>query len=125
MAEARALNVAAPSPPADRHGSSYAGSVLRRLSKNRTAVWGIYAVLGLLSLATLAPLLALNQPFYWNARSGPEFPWLSALFNRLLFENAVDLFFNLLLVTAPFIWIAAHVLRRRNPALGRARAYAR
>ncbi|HTV18858.1 MAG TPA: ABC transporter permease [Polyangiaceae bacterium] len=116
---------APPSPSADPHGASYAASVARRLSKNRTALFGIYAVVGLVAVATLAPLLALNQPFFWNAGAGIEFPWFSALFNRLLFENSVDIFFNLLLVTAPLVWLAARWLERRNPGLGRARAYAR
>ena len=88
-------------------------------------MFGIRAVLGLIVLATFAPVLALNQPFYWNDGAGPEFPWLRALFNRLLFENAVDLLFNLLLVTAPLVWIAARRLRQRRRDIGVAGAYAR
>jgi peptide/nickel transport system permease protein len=110
------------SPPAapvrSRHGVSYVASVLRRLNDNRLAVFGLRAILGLFTLATVAPVLALNQPFYWNAGDGPEFPWLSALFNRLLFENGVDVFFNLLLVSSPVaglvVWLA---VRRRPEAL--------
>lgn len=119
---------AAPAPPAaplDAPNASHAESLLRRLSKRRTAVLGLRAVAALVIIATFAPVLALNQPLYWNAGAGPEFPWLSALFNRLLFENAVDIFFNLLLVTAPIVWLAAAWMRRRNRQLGRARAYAR
>jgi peptide/nickel transport system permease protein len=56
----------------------------------------------------------LNQPFYWDAGSGVRFPFFGALFNRLLFENAVDVFFNLLLVCAPAYAIAWVVLRRRG-----------
>jgi peptide/nickel transport system permease protein len=125
MAQAVTIG-ATPAPsaaPAD--GSSNAEAVLRRLSKNRTAVFGIRAVLGLIVVATFAPVLALNQPFYWDAGSGPEFPWLRALFNRLLFENAVDLLFNLLLLASPWVWLAARWLRRRRPRVGRAGAYAR
>jgi peptide/nickel transport system permease protein len=127
MAEAETIGAssAAPAAPAERHGSSYGEAVLRRLSKNRMAVFGMRAVLGLILVATLAPVLALNQPFYWDAGSGAEFPWLRALFNRLLFENAVDILFNLLLVTAPLVWFAARWLRRRHPRIGRAGAYAR
>jgi peptide/nickel transport system permease protein len=88
-------------------------------------MFAIYAVLGLIGAATFAPVLALNQPFYWDAGSGPESPWLRALFNRLLFENGVDLLFNLLLVTAPLVWLVARWLRRRRPGLSRAGAYAR
>lgn len=124
MSQAATLG-AGPDAPAPPHGASYAESVLRRLARNRAAVFGLYAVLGLLLIATFAPALALNQPFYWDAGSGPEFPWLSALFNRLLFENAVDLLFNLLLVSSPLVWLAARWLRRRDPGMGRAGAYAR
>jgi peptide/nickel transport system permease protein len=127
MAQAESV-AAAPAPPAapfDGQGVSYAESVLRRLAKNRTAVLGIRAVVGLVAVATFAPVLALNQPFYWNAGAGPQFPWLSALFNRLLFENAVDIFFNLLLVTAPGVWLAVRWMRRRDPGLGRTLAFAR
>jgi peptide/nickel transport system permease protein len=99
---------AAPPPPAaacvaSPRAVSHAGSVLARLGRNRVAVLGLYAILGLVALATLAPALALNQPFYWNAGDGPEFPWFASLFNRLLFENGVDVFFNALLVSAPFL----------------------
>lgn len=126
---AEAVTVGAPpassAVAAHQPGASYSSAVLRRFRKNRAAVAGLYAVLGLLGIATLAPVLALNQPLYWNAGAGPEFPWLSALFNRLLFENAVDILFNLLLVTAPFVWAAARWLRHRTPSLSRARAYGR
>jgi peptide/nickel transport system permease protein len=127
MAQAESIGASAAAPAAlgDRHSAPYARVVLKRLSKNRTAVFGIHAVLGLIAAATFAPVLALNQPFYWNSGSGAQFPWLRALFNRLLFENAVDLLFNLLLVSAPAVWLAARWLRRRRPQLGRAAAYAR
>jgi peptide/nickel transport system permease protein len=91
-----------PEPPA----LSQARAVLRRLAKNRVAIGGLYAVVGLVLLAVAAPLIALNQPFYWNTGQGAEFPWLRALFNRLLFENSVDLLFNLVLVSAPFVGLA-------------------
>jgi peptide/nickel transport system permease protein len=87
-----------------QHGESVslAGSVVTRLGRNRVARVGLFTIAGLFALSAFAPVLALNQPFYWNAGGGPEFPWLPALFNRLLFENGVDVFFNVLLVTAPF-----------------------
>jgi peptide/nickel transport system permease protein len=96
-------------------GTSYAASVLRRLAKNRIAVYGLYAVAGLCALATAAPVLALNQPFYWNAGHGTELPWFRALFNRLFFENTVDVFFNLLLLSAPLAALVVWWLRRRVP----------
>ncbi len=103
---------------------SYAESVLRRMSKNRIALLGAYAIMGLCGLATCAPLLALNQPFYWNAGQGTEFPWFSALFNRLFFENSVDVFFNLLLVALPLVVLGVVALRRWRPKLSLSRAAA-
>jgi peptide/nickel transport system permease protein len=109
----RAASVDAPTVMRAPDGdASFAASVLRRLSRNRIAVFGIYAVLWLVVAATLAPVFASNQPFYWDAGQGLEFPWFASLFNRLFFENAVDVFFNLLLVTAPIVlvgtrWVAS------------------
>jgi peptide/nickel transport system permease protein len=114
MAQATLASLAG-SAATEPKGTSFAASVLRRLAKNRVAVFGIYAIVGLISAATAAPLVALNQPFYWNAGQGPEFPWFRALFNRLFFENTVDLFFNLLLITAPLGALVVLGLRRRNP----------
>jgi len=102
---------------------SYGGTVVARFAKNRLALLGARAVLGLLLLATFAPVLALNQPFYWDAGQGPRLPWLGALFNRLLFENSVDLFFNLLLVLAPPAGLFLVWFRRRRPTLSLARAW--
>jgi peptide/nickel transport system permease protein len=112
MTQAVVTEAAPVAPSPEPQGLSYAASVSRRLAKNRIAVLGLYAILALLVVATAAPVLAQNQPFYWNAGNGPEFPWFSALFNRLFFENAVDVFFNLLLVTAPVIAGLAWVLHR-------------
>jgi peptide/nickel transport system permease protein len=119
---------AEPAPVAER-ATSQAAFVFRRLGRNRVALLGLYSIFGLLALATAAPVLASNQPFYWNAGSGPEFPWLPALFNRLLFENAVDVFFNVLLVAAPIasgaVWLSFRSARRRRQALPAGRLAAR
>ena len=111
-----------PGQAPDAPSPSYGASVAARFARNRLAVFGGRAVLGLVLLATLAPVLALNQPFYWDAGQGPELPWLSALFNRLLFENAVDLFFNLLLVLAVPAALVIAALRRSRPRLSLVRA---
>lgn len=102
-------------PAEEAQGVSYWASVGRRLRKNRLAVLGVYAIVGLVALAMAAPVLSLNQPFFWSAGEGLELPWLRALFNRLLFESAVDLFFNLALVLAPFVALAHALLRRARP----------
>ncbi|HEX2878085.1 MAG TPA: ABC transporter permease subunit, partial [Polyangiaceae bacterium] len=90
---------------------SYWGSVWRRLSKNRVATFGLWCVTTFCVLAIAAPLLSLNQPFYWNAGNGLQFPWFGALFNRLLFENGVDLFFNGILAFSP-LWLATYGVLR-------------
>jgi peptide/nickel transport system permease protein len=99
---------------ADSEAASYSASVWRRLEKNRLAMFGIRAVVALIALATVAPVLALNQPFYWDAGAGLEFPWLRALYNRLFFENSVDAFFNILLVAAPPWLIYRRLTRGRK-----------
>jgi peptide/nickel transport system permease protein len=114
MAQAVLTEATPVGPSPEPQGLSYLASVSRRLGKNRVAVLGLYAILGLIALATVAPVLAQNQPFYWNAGNGAEFPWFSALFNRLFFENAVDVFFNLVLVASPFVAALVWMVRRRN-----------
>lgn len=96
---------------------SYAASVWRRMARNRVAVFGLYCVTLLVLLAVFAPALALNQPFVWDAGEGLSFPWLRSLFNRLFFENAVDVFFNLLLLATPLFLLAARLRRRLWPSL--------
>jgi peptide/nickel transport system permease protein len=98
---------------------TYAALVWGELSKNRVALAGVRCIGALLVLAICAPLLSLNQPFLWNAGSGWESPFFPALFNRLLFENSVDIFFNLLLVLAP-LYVALYVFAfRRDRAAGK------
>lgn len=121
MTQATADHVTAGAKGAEPQGVSYAASVWRRLAKNRIAVIGLYSIFGLLLVATLAPMIALNQPFYYRTEQGVSFPWFSALFNRLFFENSVDIFFNLLLVASPPCAIALWVLRRLRPSLSLAR----
>ncbi len=96
--------------PSDR--ISYWAVVRNQFKKNRPAVWGLWCAVGLFVLATGAPLLALDQPFFWSARGETSFPLFAALFNRLQFENGVDIFFNLLLVLSPLY--AGFVFWRRR-----------
>ncbi len=63
----------------------------------------------LVVLALVAPVIAMNVPFYLYvpegvgppALQGVSFPWFWALFDINFFENNVDIFFNLLLFTVP------------------------
>jgi peptide/nickel transport system permease protein len=109
-------NPAAPAPPVSRVDEPSPGFFTltgRELRKNRLAVLGLWAILGLFLLAVYAPVLAQNQPFLYRDASGWSSPWLVALFDRLVFENAVDLFFNLLLVVSPFAVAGFFWLRKQ------------
>jgi peptide/nickel transport system permease protein len=95
------------------------------------ALWG----LGLLFLvALIAPVLAMNVPFYLyvpegvgpQAVQGVSFPWFWALFDINFFENNVDIFFNLLLFTLPanlIVWyfIRPHELLDKNTSKSKRR----
>jgi peptide/nickel transport system permease protein len=106
----------APAPPVVRSDEPSPGFFTltgRELRKNRLAVVGLWAILGLFLLAVYAPVLAQNQPFLYRDGSGWSSPWLVALFDRLVFENAVDIFFNLLLVVSPFAIAGGLWLKKR------------
>lgn len=80
---------------------SYWAVVWGQLRSDRIAVAGIGCVVFLFALATFAPVIALDQPFYLSGPEGTRFPWFAILFNRLFFENSVDVFFNLLMILSP------------------------
>ena len=82
---------------------SYLSMVWARMKKSRITVFGVWCIAFLVLLAVCAPLVSLNQPFYWNQGGEAHYPFVRALFNRLLFENTVDIFFNLALVLGRFI----------------------
>ena len=90
--------------------------VWRELEKNRVAVWGLRAIALLVVLAVAAPLLSSNQPFVYRDASGLSSPWVRSLFDRLVFENAVDMLFNLLLVLAAPFAITVVVVKKRTGA---------
>jgi len=92
---------------------SYWSLVWHQLRKNRVAVLGMWCILVLFLLAVYAPLLSSSQPIYYRTDEGASFPLLTSLFNRLLYENAVDVFFNLLLVTSPLHVVAFLLARKR------------
>ena len=103
-------------PPVDDTATERIGGfalALRELEKNRVAVWGLRAIALLVVLAVTAPVLSSNQPFVWRDTTGLSLPWLRSLFDRLVYENAVDVFFNLLLVFAIPFAIAYFVAKRR------------
>lgn len=93
--------------------ASYWMLVWHELRKNKAAVVGLQCIAVLFFVAVSAPLISLNQPFYWSSERGLSFPFFSALFNRLLFENSVDIFFNLILVVGP-LYVATYFVARRR-----------
>lgn len=96
---------------------SYLTLVWGQFKKNRLALFGLYAVLFLIVLAVYAPFLSCNQPLYFHYHGQTSFPFWRGLFNRLLYENAVDILFNLALVLSPLYalgyFIASKVLGAR------------
>ncbi len=95
--------------------TTWAAIVWGQFRRNPVSVFGVWAIALLFALAVAAPLISLDVPLVVVGPGGVSLPFLGALFNRLLFENAVDLFFNLMLVAGPayaawFVW-----RRRRAP----------
>lgn len=105
-------DVASPQPSV-----SYLQRVWARLRQNAIARVGLRCIAGLVVLATVAPVLSHDQPFYWADASGVRLPWLRSLFNRLVFENGVDIYFNLLLVAGPLYFALLAWLRRGGASL--------
>jgi peptide/nickel transport system permease protein len=106
-------------PPAEPAATERTGGfelAWRELRKSRVAVFGLRAIALLVVLAVTAPLLSSNQPFVYRDASGWSSPWLRSLFDRLVYENAVDVFFNLLLVLAVPFFVARRVAQRHFKA---------
>jgi len=87
--------------------------VWRELRKNRISLVGVWCIGALVLMAIFAPLISLNQPFYFSADGVTRYPFIRGLFNRLLFESSVDIFFNLALVLLPAYLVLVLALRRR------------
>lgn len=94
--------------------SSYAAIVWQQFRKNRWALFGLWCVAVLFLLAIYAPLLCMNLPYFVYAKGQWSFPLFTSLFNRLLWQNAVDIFFNLLMVLSPIYLLVLLMARRRR-----------
>lgn len=96
---------------AEREDPTYGEIVWGQFTKRGLAVASLWGLVGLLLVAIYIPVLASNKPFIWHtAAEGWSSPWLASLFDRNFFENAVDIFFNVLLVfgtlTVPVVaWV--------------------
>ncbi|MED5372278.1 MAG: ABC transporter permease [Myxococcota bacterium] len=82
---------------------TYGEIVWGQFRKRKVAMASMYALLGLVFFAIYAPVLASNKPFIWTVAGETTFPWLASLFDRNFYENAVDIFFNVLMVTSPLL----------------------
>ncbi len=101
---------------AEAEFKSYGDIIWNQFQKYPLSYYSMYGVLWLFVIAVLAPVLALNVPFYASVPegvgaanlAGVHFPWFSALFDRNFFESGLDIFFNMLIFTMPInfvIWI--------------------
>ncbi len=91
--------------------TSYIAMVWHEFQHKRLAYAGFWCVLLLIGIAVFAPLLASSQPLIWIERGRLTSPWLGSLFNRLLYENSVDILFNWFLVLSP-IYLASGIWLR-------------
>jgi peptide/nickel transport system permease protein len=82
-----------------------------QLRKNRSAMVALALVRGIVWVAILAPLLSFSVPIVWIDDGRLRLPLLSSLFDRRLFENGVEIFFNVLLLAAPAWWLAGRLGR--------------
>ena len=91
---------------------------LKTSAAGRVGLWGG----GLLVLiAVAAPLLASDKPLLWRLDDGPlSSPWCVSLLDRNLYEGALDILLNSLLLCAPLLALPTWLLWRL-PALRRRR----
>ena len=79
---------------------TYGDIVWSQFRQNRPAVLSLVVVVALVALAVAAPVLASDRPYLWNEGAGWSSPWLASLFDRNVYISSVDIFFNLVLVSA-------------------------
>jgi peptide/nickel transport system permease protein len=101
-------------PPRPEY-KSYGDIVWEQFRKYPLAYYSLYGIFALFVIAIIAPVIALNVPFYVSvseATSGVEpgtyFPWFAALFDANFFESGVDIFFNFLFFALPLnalVWL--------------------
>ncbi len=103
---------------------TYGDIVWGQLRKNTYAIYALYLLIALFAVAIYSPLVASDRPFIWTQDGVTTYPWFSSLFDRNYFENAVDIFFNLLMVlSVPVlgIWYGGLKYLQKNEPLKRPR----
>jgi len=93
---------------------TYADIVRAQFAKHRDAVWCLRILFALCLVATYAPAIAMDIPFWTNLGGHSSFPWFRALFDPSVFKLAVDAFFNLLMATVPLFLLAWFLFRGRR-----------
>jgi peptide/nickel transport system permease protein len=104
---------------------SYGDIVWDQFRKYKLSYYSLIAAIGLFVMATVAPVIALNVPFFISvpAGVGPEvtqgvhFPWFGALFDMNFFESGVDIFFNFLLFALPLAALGWKILARSKAGM--------
>ncbi len=81
---------------------TYGEIVRTQFAKHRDAVWCLRLLVAVILVAVYAPVVALDVPFWTNLGGEWSFPWFRALYDPSVFNHAVDLFFNVLMVFLPF-----------------------
>ena len=89
-----------PPPTAPTESLTYFDIVWTQFKKNRLAVAAMWFLGVVVLVAVCSPLIASDRPFVWVDAGQTSHPWFTSLFDRNLFENPVDIFFNLLMVAA-------------------------
>lgn len=87
--------------------------VWQRFLINRLARYAVYSVLAIFVIAAYAPFLASHLSIMWWDKDGISFPAVYNLFNRSVYPNAHDLFFNIIALLLPFLCVAGFLLRKR------------
>jgi ABC-type dipeptide/oligopeptide/nickel transport system permease subunit len=96
-------------PPRPEY-KSYLDIVWGQYKKYPMSYYSLFGVGLLFAIATIAPMLGHNVPFYIHipASAGVElqgtyFPWFASLFDQNVFESGVDIFFNTLIFALPVV----------------------
>lgn len=102
-----------PQPPRPEY-KTYGEIVWGQYKKYPLSYYSVWGLAALFIIALIAPLIAMNVPFYIHVPEGvgPEiaqgthFPFFKALFDINFFDSGVDQLFNFLLIGLPVVAIA-------------------
>jgi peptide/nickel transport system permease protein len=118
------LTEPAPVPP-PQEDPSFGDIVWGQFLKRKLAVGSLWGVVGLVLIAIYCPVFLSDKPYLWTVDGETSAPWFTSLFDRNVYESAIDILFNSLMVgvtllAAPVVWGF-----RRTRGLGRRARQAR